>query len=41
VFDESGDRFKMTAVISYVVILGGAFAVAMGLYLGLRTLKII
>jgi len=31
----------MTAVISYVAILGGAFGLAMGLFLGLRTLKII
>ena len=40
-FDESGDKFKMTAVISYVAILGGAFALAMGLYLGFRALKLI
>lgn len=31
----------MGAAISYVVILGGAFATAMGLYFGLRAAKII
>lgn len=31
----------MGAAIEYVVVLGGAFATAMGLYFGLRTAKII
>ena len=39
--DECGDGFKMTAVISYVAILGGVFALAMGLFLGFRALKLI
>ncbi|MBM0741040.1 cytochrome B6 [Phormidium sp. CLA17] len=31
----------MTAVISYIAILGGTFGLAIGLFFGLRTLKII
>jgi hypothetical protein len=40
-FDESGDNFKMAAVISYGAILAGAFGLAMGLFFGFRALKLI
>jgi hypothetical protein len=40
-FADSGDSLKMTAVISYVAILGSAFALAIGLFFGFRALKLI
>jgi hypothetical protein len=36
----SGER-SMAGVVSYFILLGGAFALAIGLYFGLRTIKLI
>ncbi len=40
-FVRSDGDIRMSGVVSYVVLLGGAFGLAMGLYFGFRAIKLI